>query len=83
MPRVTHAAIWEPFSPIGWKKRAAKTSAVAWAKMKKSYHSMVVPTTVPAMTLRSSRRSRAGTGAAGDATVWLMGAPGMRGGGRP
>ena len=27
---------------------------VSWAKMKKSYHSMVVPTSVPARTLRSS-----------------------------
>ncbi|MNI74420.1 hypothetical protein D3C73_1305020 [compost metagenome] len=39
----------------GERNNGANRVAVSWAKMKKSYHSMVVPTNVPASTLRSSR----------------------------
>src|SRR3954464_15566978 len=39
----------------GARNNGESSVAVSWAKMKKSYHSMVVPTSVPARTLRSSR----------------------------
>ncbi|MCY1465978.1 hypothetical protein D9M71_841910 [compost metagenome] len=42
----------EAFS--GARNSGDSSVAVSWAKMKKSYHSMVVPTSVPARTLRSS-----------------------------
>ena len=42
----------ESFS--GVRNSGDSSVAVSWAKMKKSYHSMVVPTRVPARTLRSS-----------------------------
>jgi hypothetical protein len=38
----------------GARNSGASKVPVSWAKIKKSYHSMVVPTRVPARTLRSS-----------------------------